>query len=63
MSDSRGLGAHRFTLSRSLADATSLPTAATCFNQLKLPQYETFEDLEAKVLVAIRHGCEGFQFV
>ena len=31
--------------------------------QLKLPQYSTFEELEAKVLVAIRHGCEGFQFV
>ena len=36
-----------------------LPTAATCFNVLKLPNYSTQKELEKKLLYAIRSGS-GF---
>lgn len=39
-----------------------LPQAATCFHQLKLPAYPSYEDLERCVLLAIRFGSEGFAF-
>lgn len=35
-------------------DATRLPTASTCANLLKLPEYTSFKMLQAKVLQAIR---------
>jgi hypothetical protein len=31
-----------------------LPTAATCFRMLKLPEYPTYKDLERNLLLAIR---------
>lgn len=37
-----------------------LPTAHTCFNQLDLPEYTSVEELREKLLLAIRHGAEGF---
>ena len=40
----------------------ALPTAATCFNTLRLPEYPTYEALEQHVTVALRHGVEGFSF-
>jgi ubiquitin-protein ligase E3 C len=40
-------------------DATRLPTAATCANLLKLPNYGSFEVLQQKVTQAIRAEC-GF---
>jgi hypothetical protein len=39
-----------------------LPTAATCFNLLKLPQYPTEEILFYKIHTAIRLGAVGFTF-
>ena len=42
--------------------AFALPTAATCFNTLRLPEYPTYEALEQHVTVALRHGVEGFSF-
>jgi E3 ubiquitin-protein ligase HECTD2 len=38
-----------------------LPMAHTCFNQLILPNYETREMLESKLLIAIENA-EGFGF-
>lgn len=40
----------------------ALPTSATCFNMLRLPEYPTFDVLEQQVTTALRHGCEGFAF-
>lgn len=43
-------------------EVESLPTASTCFNLLKLPNYASYEVLRAKLLVAIRYGSQGFSF-
>jgi len=40
-------------------DASRLPTASTCANLFKLPNYRSFEALEMKVMQAIRAEC-GF---
>jgi len=52
----------KFTVHLWPHDRTSLPRAATCFNRLYLPAYASYEILEAKLLSAIRYGCQGFQF-
>eukprot|EP01038_Epipyxis_sp_PR26KG_P009283 gene9283-12507_t len=41
---------------------TQLPTAHTCFNQLDLPDYNDYEVLKEKLILAIREGSEGFGF-
>lgn len=41
----------------------NLPTAHTCFNQLCLPDYESFEQFEKALLIAISEGTEGFGMV
>ena len=47
---------------RGASGAYCLPTAATCFNTLRLPEYPTYEALEEAVTIALRHGVEGFAF-
>ncbi|CAB0029028.1 unnamed protein product [Trichogramma brassicae] len=37
-----------------------LPTAHTCVNQLCLPEYRCYEDLERALLYALKEGAEGF---
>lgn len=39
-----------------------LPTAHTCFNQLDLPEYGTFEEMKKNLLIAVRMGAAGFGF-
>jgi hypothetical protein len=39
-----------------------LPTSATCFNQLRLPEYPTEQVLHHRIATALRHGVEGFGF-
>ena len=56
-------GPQMFTLQRVSAPSHHLPTASTCFNTLKMPTYATFEDLERKLLAAVRFGSSGFAFV
>ncbi|CAH0777685.1 unnamed protein product [Bemisia tabaci] len=41
----------------------SLPTAHTCFNQLCLPDYDTYEQFEKALLLAISEGTEGFGMI
>ncbi|XP_025831549.1 apoptosis-resistant E3 ubiquitin protein ligase 1 [Agrilus planipennis] len=41
----------------------NLPTAHTCFNQLCLPDYESYEQFEKALLLAISEGTEGFGMV
>jgi len=43
-------------------EKTRLPTAHTCFNQLDLPDYSSFEELKKNLTVAIQFGSEGFGF-
>ena len=43
-------------------DTSLLPTAHTCFNQLDLPDYADEAKLREMLLVALRHGAEGFGF-
>eukprot|EP00062_Callorhinchus_milii_P022263 gi/632979857/ref/XP_007906708.1/ PREDICTED: apoptosis-resistant E3 ubiquitin protein ligase 1 isoform X2 [Callorhinchus milii] len=38
----------------------SLPTAHTCFNQLCLPTYDSYEELHKLLKLAINEGSEGF---
>ncbi|XP_014222085.1 apoptosis-resistant E3 ubiquitin protein ligase 1-like [Trichogramma pretiosum] len=40
-----------------------LPTAHTCVNQLCLPEYSCYEDLERALLYALKEGAEGFGLV
>eukprot|EP00479_Gromia_sphaerica_P013563 TRINITY_DN761_c0_g1_i1.p1 TRINITY_DN761_c0_g1~~TRINITY_DN761_c0_g1_i1.p1 ORF type:complete len:181 (-),score=18.87 TRINITY_DN761_c0_g1_i1:99-641(-) len=48
-----------FNLSKKQSKAR-LPQAATCFNLLKLPQYNTFKELDQKLKIAIL-ADKGFQ--
>ncbi|XP_026463622.1 apoptosis-resistant E3 ubiquitin protein ligase 1 [Ctenocephalides felis] len=41
----------------------NLPTAHTCFNQLCLPDYESYEHFERALLLAISEGAEGFGMI
>jgi len=54
-----GLGKLAFKVQRMCPDTEGLPTAATCFNLLLLPEYSTEEKLKRKLLTAIRE-CSGF---
>ena len=40
-----------------------LPTAHTCYNHLDLPEYETYEILRQKLVLAIEEGGNGFGFI
>ncbi|XP_068682380.1 apoptosis-resistant E3 ubiquitin protein ligase 1-like isoform X3 [Montipora foliosa] len=41
----------------------ALPSAHTCFNQLCLPAYSSFNEMQKKLLLAINEGSEGFAMV
>eukprot|EP01035_Chromulina_nebulosa_P017425 gene17425-22977_t len=55
-------GTQKFSIHKAYGDHNQLPTAHTCFNQLDLPIYNSYEELKAKLLLAIREGSEGFGF-
>eukprot|EP01126_Amoeba_proteus_P053088 TRINITY_DN6456_c0_g2_i8.p1 TRINITY_DN6456_c0_g2~~TRINITY_DN6456_c0_g2_i8.p1 ORF type:complete len:108 (-),score=21.26 TRINITY_DN6456_c0_g2_i8:46-369(-) len=55
-------GPSPFTLHRSTENQHQLPTATTCYNILKLPEYDSPEVLSQKCLVAIMNGHFGFSF-
>jgi len=40
-----------------------LPTAHTCFNQLCLPDYDSYESFEKSLRIAIYEGSEGFGLI
>jgi len=54
-------GPQKFQIHR-VHKSKGLPSAHTCFNQLDLPEYESYEDLRKYVLLAIREGAVGFGF-
>lgn len=39
-----------------------LPTASTCFNNLKIPEYSCKAIMEERLHVALHYGSEGFTF-
>jgi hypothetical protein len=41
----------------------ALPTSHTCFNQLCLPDYHSFEQLHSSLVLAINEGSEGFGMI
>ncbi|EGN99872.1 hypothetical protein SERLA73DRAFT_88605 [Serpula lacrymans var. lacrymans S7.3] len=55
-------GVQRFSIHRAYGDSDRLPQAHTCFNQIDLPQYSSYEMLRQQLLLAINEGGEGFGF-
>lgn len=55
-------GVQKFSIHMDSRGGDRLPAAHTCFNQLDLPQYESYEKLRQSLLVAIRECTEGFGF-
>ena len=39
---------------------TSLPRSHTCFNQIVIPRYSSYEQLEKQLLYALENASEGF---
>jgi E3 ubiquitin-protein ligase HUWE1 len=56
-------GIQKFQIHRDPRTKSRLPTAHTCFNQLELPEYETYEELRQQLLLAINEGETGFGFI
>ena len=52
-------GTQRFNIHKAFGEGR-LPVAHTCFNQLDLPQYESYEKLRSQLLLAMNEGGEGF---
>ncbi|EJD34111.1 hypothetical protein AURDEDRAFT_109329 [Auricularia subglabra TFB-10046 SS5] len=55
-------GVQRFSIHKAYGGTDRLPQAHTCFNQVDLPQYPSYEMLRAQLLLAINEGGEGFGF-
>jgi len=55
-------GVQRFSIHRAYGDSDRLPQAHTCFNQIDLPSYTSYEKLRTQILLAINEGGEGFGF-
>ncbi|KAJ7132750.1 hypothetical protein C8R43DRAFT_929975 [Mycena crocata] len=55
-------GVQRFSIHRAYGDSNRLPQAHTCFNQIDLPQYSSYDMLRQQLLLAIIEGGEGFAF-
>jgi hypothetical protein len=53
-------GPKMFTIQKVQWDLTRLPQAATCFNTLYLPPYDTDEQLKEKLEFAVTEASEGF---
>ncbi|XP_066283508.1 E3 ubiquitin-protein ligase HUWE1-like [Branchiostoma lanceolatum] len=55
-------GTQKFQIHRDDRSTDRLPSAHTCFNQLDLPPYETYEKLHYMLKIAIQECSEGFGF-
>ncbi|KAL8703811.1 MAG: hypothetical protein Q9201_003026 [Fulgogasparrea decipioides] len=55
-------GFSRFNIHRDYGNKDRLPSSHTCFNQLDLPEYESYEQLRQQVYTAMTAGSEYFGF-
>ncbi|KAK0635031.1 hypothetical protein B0T17DRAFT_27906 [Bombardia bombarda] len=55
-------GISRFNIHRDYGNKERLPSSHTCFNQLDLPEYESYDILRSQVLKAITAGSDYFGF-
>ncbi|ANB15963.1 E3 ubiquitin-protein ligase TOM1 [Sugiyamaella lignohabitans] len=55
-------GVSRFNIHRDYGSKDRLPSSHTCFNQIDLPEYESYETLRGALRTAITEGREGFGF-
>ncbi|KND94357.1 E3 ubiquitin-protein ligase TOM1-like protein [Tolypocladium ophioglossoides CBS 100239] len=55
-------GVNRFNIHRDYGNKDRLPSSHTCFNQLDLPEYESYDALRSQILKAITQGSEYFGF-
>ncbi|KAK4552797.1 E3 ubiquitin-protein ligase tom1 [Recurvomyces mirabilis] len=55
-------GFARFNIHRDYSSNQKLPSSHTCFNQLDLPEYETYEHMRQQMYTAITAGSEYFGF-
>jgi E3 ubiquitin-protein ligase HUWE1 len=53
-------GLCKFSIHRDYGSTERLPSSHTCFNQIDLPAYESYEELRGNLLLAITEGHEGF---
>lgn len=53
-------GTSKFSIHKDFGSDDRLPQSHTCFNQLDLPSYKSYEDLKRALLIAINEGHEGF---
>lgn len=59
-------GTQKFQIHRDERSTSRLPCAHTCFNQLDLPVYETYEKLRTQMLkgkASLRHQKRNFDFL
>ncbi|KAF2460493.1 hypothetical protein BDY21DRAFT_166279 [Lineolata rhizophorae] len=55
-------GFSRFNIHRDYGSKDRLPSSHTCFNQLDLPEYESYESLRQQLYTAMTAGSEYFGF-
>ncbi|KAK8087276.1 hypothetical protein PG994_002250 [Apiospora phragmitis] len=55
-------GINRFNIHRDYGNKERLPSSHTCFNQLDLPEYESYDTLRAQLIKAITAGSDYFGF-
>ncbi|RDA92960.1 hypothetical protein CP533_5510 [Ophiocordyceps camponoti-saundersi (nom. inval.)] len=55
-------GVNRFNIHRDYGNKDRLPSSHTCFNQLDLPEYDTYDMLRSQLHKAITQGSEYFGF-
>lgn len=55
-------GVNRFNIHRDYGNKDRLPSSHTCFNQLDLPEYESYDILRAQLMKAITAGSDYFGF-
>lgn len=53
-------GISKFSIHRDYGATDRLPSSHTCFNQLDLPAYDSYETLRGSLLLAVNEGHEGF---
>ncbi|CAD0092435.1 unnamed protein product [Aureobasidium mustum] len=55
-------GFTKFNIHRDYGSKDRLPSSHTCFNQLDLPEYDTYEQLRQQMYTAMTQGSEYFGF-